>query len=150
MPLQVEIMPRPDATPDQLKHLASALREWFAAYLKDAATIDPDVDGWIDEAALDDLRAGELPQPTVLRLLKDQPGIRIQDMRDAIESARAMFPLARRTIPSPNARCVALGFSLIGTPQQRDHMLGSLRRDVPVEYLAQIAVNGSPVADDPG
>lgn len=150
MPLQVEIMPRPDAAPDQLKQLASALREWFAAYVKDAAAFDPDVDGWIDEAALDDLRAGELPQPTVLRLVKDQPGIRVQDVSATLAWVRSVFPLARRTIPSPTARCVSFGFSLAGTPRQRDHMLESLRHDVPVEYLAQITINGSPVAGEPG
>jgi hypothetical protein len=150
MPLQGEIVPRPDARPDQLRQLASALQRWFAAYLKDATALDPDVDGWIDEAALDDLRAGELPQPTVLRLLKDQPGIRIQDVSATLDWVRSVFPLARRTIPSPAARCVSFGLSLAGTPRQRDHMLESLRRDVPVEYLAEIIVNGSPVAGEPG
>jgi hypothetical protein len=74
MVVQGQIVPRSDATPDQLKALATALERWFAACLVELRSAEAEVDGWMDEAALADLRAGELPQPALLRFLGAQPG----------------------------------------------------------------------------
>jgi hypothetical protein len=52
--LECEIIPRPDATPEQLKALADALDNWIGNHAVPSVTT---------AYALADLRAGELPQP---------------------------------------------------------------------------------------
>lgn len=89
MTVHGEIVPRPDASPEQCKALAAALERWFAACLAELGRQDADVDGWLDLASLDDLRAGELPQPAVLRLLGGQPGLNAKALRAALDEARA-------------------------------------------------------------
>lgn len=92
MILRGTILPRADAAPHQLRELGAAIAAWFERTLADLTAAAPDdADGWVDQAALDDLSAGELPRPALLRLIaailvkagKADPG----QERDAIVKA---------------------------------------------------------------
>jgi hypothetical protein len=67
MPLECEVIPRPDASPGELKTLGAALAGWFDTYHAGLGASSRDVDGWIDREALADLLDGELPQSLALR-----------------------------------------------------------------------------------
>lgn len=139
MPLHGEIVPRAEARPEQFKALGAALRRWFGAYVDELKAGGPDVKGWIDESALRDLEAGDLPQPTLLRFLGGQPGLKAAELRDALERARAAFPLVGRAVPRPESRSVAFGVSTSDSAEARGVLFGSLRRHLPAESIASIA-----------
>ena len=86
-----EIFVRSDSSPDKLKALAEALDRWHSA------SMDEDDDSGIvfnlDDSDLEDLYAGELPQPrglqvlSVMRKAKDLLGgnFRLPTIREAID-----------------------------------------------------------------
>jgi hypothetical protein len=149
MLLHGEIVPRADASPDQFKSLGAGLRRWFHAWLDEFTQAGQDVDGWVNDDALADLEAGELPQPTLLRFLGGQPGLKAEDVRDSLERVRAAFPLVRRAVPRPDVRSVAFGLTLVAGAEPRDCLLGSLRRHLSAEcqaVIADVVVDGNSIA----
>jgi hypothetical protein len=136
MTMNVELTPLRSLAPAELKRLGAALESWFTDFLRDR----PEVDGWIDQDALDDLLAGELPKPFILRCLYDPPRLNTNDMKAALEKARARHPLLGRSLPPAYERCVLFGFALdVG---EADDLLASLRGGVPMELVAEIRING--------
>ena len=109
---------------------------WFTNFLCER----PDVDGWIDQDALADLLAGELPKPFILRCLHDPPRLNIGELQAALETARARHPLLRCSLPPAYGRCVPFGFSLDDDAQ--DELMESLRSRVPMELVAEMRING--------
>ena len=136
MTLNVELTPRRSLTPNDLKRLGTALETWLVTFLRD----HPEVDGWMDQDAVADLLAGELPKPFILRCLRDPPRLNINELQVALEKARARHPLLRRMLPPFHGRCVPFGFSLDG--EDREELLVSLRRQVPMEFVDKIRING--------
>src|SRR5262245_57690000 len=104
--------PRRDATPEQLKRLGAAVEAWWDQEWADA---DP-LTHWIDRPALDDLHAGELPQPFALRLLADADGatrqrLTARQVREALQRARDIAPRLGRLIPEADSRGVGFGLA---------------------------------------
>jgi hypothetical protein len=139
MILRAEVVPRHDAAPDQLKRLGAVLRDWSARTLGELAAAHPDADGWIDTDALDDLAAGELPHPALLRLVGGGPGLALRDVTAAVERARATSPLARKVIPAPVARSVSFGLSASGDVCAR--AVDALRHALQPLGVADVVVN---------
>lgn len=135
--MNIELTPRLNLTPNELKRLGAALEAWFATFLCEHA----DVDGWLDEDALADLAAGELPKPFILRCLTDPPKLNLTELSDALEQARARHPLLQRSLPPVHGRCVPFGLCL--GDGDEDEVLASLRHGgVPVAFVESIRVNG--------
>ena len=86
MTTNVELTPRRTLAPDELKRLGAALESWFANFLRQR----PETDGWIDQDALDDLLAGELPK--------------LQPFIAARMPERCRPALIKRLAPQPAAR----------------------------------------------
>jgi hypothetical protein len=147
-----EIIPRPDATPEQLKRLGAALAEWWER--RGGGT-----EGgphWIDGAALNDLLAGELPQPFVLRILTEMhnspsspgtaalglPGrMTTRELREALHEARDTHPHLARSIPQADSRTVPFGLGSAGQID-RQTIIAGLRRFVATELVEDILIDG--------
>lgn len=136
MTLNCELIPCHDAAPDDLKRLGAALKAWFDAFLSEHAQVD----GWLDQDAVNDLLAGELPLPFVLRCLGDQPEIKAKEMLDALDKARTAHPLLDRSLPTANARSILFGFSLADDDQ--GDLLASMKRCLPMEVVERILIGG--------
>jgi hypothetical protein len=113
-------------------------REWAGA---DPAT------HWIDEAALADLQAGELPQPFGLRILADvnrpegEERLTAQHLAGILEHARERFPRIAGKIPAVSSRAVFFGVevpALVG----RAGVLARLRQVIPAELVEDVLVDG--------
>jgi hypothetical protein len=134
-----QIVPRHNATSDELKRLGKRLSDWWA---HDWAGADPETH-WIDQAALNDLLAGELPQPFGLRILADA-GERMaaggqlsaQGLKEAIRRAMAKFPQIAGRIPDVGARAVFFGVVGAG----RAEILDRLREVIPDELVEDVLV----------
>ncbi len=140
MTLHGELMPRLDATPDELKALGAAIQAWFAAFQRQRAEAGDDIDGWLDEDAVGDLLHGELPQRLVARCLRVMHGITVRELISRLSDARERHPLVRRSLPPPEARSVGFGFSLC--QEARDDLLASLRDRLPPDLLYEISIDG--------
>lgn len=140
MILRGEIVPRPDAAPDQCRELGAALRMWFDKMVAEVTAADPDAEAWIDGAALDDLAAGELPSPALLRLVGGESGLSLRHARDAVDEARSVSPLARMTLPTPTARSVPFGMS--SSVDVHVRIITALFGSIPLGIVAEISIDG--------
>jgi hypothetical protein len=135
-----ELVPRHDATPEKLKALGAAIEAWFADFLRQQTEAGEEVDGWLDEDALGDLLHGELPQPVAGRCLHVMHGITVNELIGRLNGARERHPLAQRSLPPPQTRC--LGFGFWTREEARDDLLASLRGCLPVDLLSAIRIDG--------
>jgi hypothetical protein len=149
-----EIIPRQDANPEQLKRLGRVLAQWWQDEGKDRARGTQ----WIDQSAVNDLLAGELPQPFALRLLAEVNShaeatgdrkkattsaarISTRELYEALERARQVYPQLRRLIPQPDSRTVRVNLGLrSGT--ERDRLIDTLRLALPAELVEDVLLNG--------
>jgi hypothetical protein len=138
MSLHLEILPRPDASAQQLKRLGHALLVWSSACLDRLIEAGQDADAWLDMDAIDDLLVGELPRPFVLRC--GVPGMTATELADALATARRRYTLLRRALPSPESRAVLFGLSL--GCDAAEEVVASLRRHVPMELVGAVRING--------
>jgi hypothetical protein len=155
-----EIIPRQDATTEQLKRLGTALALWWQTEGKDSARPAT----WIDQGAVNDLLAGELPQPFALRLLAEVNNqivatgeiktgtstarISTRELREALQRARQVYPQLDRLIPQPDSRSVRLGLGA-RSEVERDRLIDGLRRALPKELVEDVLLHGqSWVASD--
>jgi hypothetical protein len=148
-PLDCAIVPRQDANADELKELGAALAAWWRAECSAPGSAAER----LDEDALNDLRAGELPQPFGLRLLgwfRDpavQRGAAVprrltaQDMTDVLRHARDANPAVARRIPPTNLRAVFLGLSDHTEPAV-NRLLASLRLRLPPDLVEDVLIDG--------
>jgi hypothetical protein len=146
-----EILPRQDATPEQLKRLGAALTEWSTR---------PGTSGgatWIDRAALEDLLAGELPQPFVLRFLTEMKSgkpssgpqallaapaqMTTRQLREALHQAREAYPELARLIPEADSRTVPFGLAR-GNRANRGQIIAGLRRYISADLVEDILIDG--------
>jgi hypothetical protein len=148
-----EIIPRPDATPEQLKRLGTVLTDWWDL---EGAGATPAV-SWIDRPALDDLLAGELPQPFVLRLLTEMnraglphgplaylalpARMTTQQLREALHKARDFHPQLARSIPQEDSRTIPFGLGNASSEGRRQIIAG-LRRIIPAGLVEDILIDG--------
>jgi hypothetical protein len=148
-----EIIPRRDASMEQLKRLGDALSRWWQCEWAGTGR------GlhWIDTGAIDDLLSGELPQPFVLRLLTEvnqrspstggaeavasAPRMTSRELRDALQRARQVYPHLSQLIPQADARTVQFG---LGPKSKLDRarLLASLRRAVPADLVEDVLIEG--------
>jgi hypothetical protein len=136
------VIPRPDATVGQLKELGAALTRWW----QDTAGGPGRPLCWIDQDALHDLQAGELPQPFALRLLTevnatDGPHMNARELREALLKAGAAYPRLGELLPRPDARTVSFGFGE-GRPPDRRQVVESLRGSIPEDLVEDVLVDG--------
>jgi hypothetical protein len=148
-PLDCAIIPRHDANPDELKELAAALAAWWRA---ECSAPGSAVER-LDEDALNDLQAGELPQPFGLRLLgwfRDPEAHRgaavprrltARDMTDVLRHARDANPAVARRIPPTNLRAVFLGLSN-HSELAVNRLLASLRLRLPPDLVEDVLIDG--------
>src|SRR5262245_59206710 len=130
MPIDCVVLPRPGATPDELKALGSALLRWYVRECKSGGIACS-----VDTEALVELLNGRLPAPRVPRrtpvavpsvaaepspgLLNgyELPALSVERLRDALALARRPAALLR----------------LNDCRYDRGHAIASLRRDIPAE-----------------
>lgn len=148
-PLDCAIVPRHDATSEELKELGVALAAWWRA---ECASPGSAVER-IDEEALDDLRAGELPQPFGLRLLGwfREPGahrgldiprrLTAQDMTDVLRHARDTNPAIAARIPRADLRAVFIGLASHGELVV-NRLLTRLRMRLPADLIEDVLIDG--------
>lgn len=148
-PLDCAIIPRRDLTSDELKELGVSLAAWWRA---ECAAPGSAVER-LDEDALNDLLAGELPQPFGLRLLGwfREPGahrgltvprrLTARDMSDVLRHARDANPTVARRIPPADLRAVFLGLANYTEPAVR-RLLAGLRRRLPADLLDDVLIDG--------
>jgi hypothetical protein len=148
-PLDCAIIPRRDLNSDELKELGVSLAAWWRA---ECAAPGSAVER-LDEDALNDLLAGELPQPFGLRLLGwfREPGahhgitlprrLTAQDMSDVLRHARDSNPTVARRIPPAELRAVFLGLCNYTEPAVR-RLLAGLRRRLPADLLEDVLIDG--------
>ncbi len=148
-PLDCAIIPRRDATAVELKELGIALSAWWRAECSSPGSAVER----IDEDALEDLRAGELPQPFGLRLLGwfREPGahrgmemprrLTVQDMTDVLRHARDANPAIAARIPRADLRAVFVGLANhSGLAVNR--LLTRLRLRLPADLIEDVLVDG--------
>jgi hypothetical protein len=140
MTIHGDLIPRRDATPEQLKALGAAIQAWFSGILRQRAEAGDEADGWLDEDAVADLLHGELPQPMAARCLPLLHGMTVRELIDSLSGARDSYPLARHLLPPPHARCVGFGFVL--AEEGRDDLLASMRARLPLHLIAEIRIDG--------
>jgi hypothetical protein len=131
MPLKCEIVPRPDARPDELTSLGVALGDWFTSYLSGLRAAGRDVGAWMDGGALMDLCSGELPQSW---------GRSCRDSWRGVGAATPSGTAQSRPDGTRDGRSVPFGLSL--AEEEREPLLTSLRRALPMELVAEVRVNG--------
>jgi hypothetical protein len=148
-PLDGAIVPRQDASSDELKELGAALAAWWRA----ECAIPGSAAERLDEDALNDLLAGELPQPFGLRLLgwfrdpEAHRGVTLprrltaQDMTDVLRHARDANPAVARRIPPTNLRAVFLGLSNHGELAV-NRLLAGLRLRLPPDLVEDVLIDG--------
>jgi hypothetical protein len=147
------LTPRPDGTAEQLKQLGEALSRWWE--VRWAGTGRPGQ--WIDESALSDLRAGELPQPFALRLLTEvnralpaqrtrgqtdrENRVTPRELDEVLRRARETYPQLDRLLPPTNSRAVQF---YLGpqSPEDLACFLDGLRRAVPVTLVESVVLHG--------
>jgi hypothetical protein len=146
-----EVFPRQDATPEQLKRLGAGLTEWSSRTGKSGGA------NWIDRAALDDLLAGELPQPFVLRVLTEMKGgksssgpqallaaparMTTRQLREALHQARETYPELARLLPQADSRTVPFGLAR-GSRVDRSQIIANLRRYISPDLVEEILIDG--------
>jgi hypothetical protein len=155
-PLDCAVIPRQDCTTDELKELGFALGAWWRAEC--AAPNSPAAQ--LDEAALHDLLAGELPQPFGLRLLgwlrepETQRNLALprrltpHSVTEALRHARNANPAVAGRIPRAELRAVFIGLSRHTEPAVR-RLVASLRRGLPENLIADILIDGQSWDDSP-
>lgn len=148
-PLDCAIIPRHDATSEELKELGAVLTAWWRT---ECAAPGSAVEQ-IDEVALDDLRAGELPQPFGLRLLGwfREPGahrgidipkrLTAQDMTDVLRQARNANPAIAARIPRADLRAVYIGLANRGE-LAINRLLTRLRLRLPADLIEDVLIDG--------
>jgi hypothetical protein len=155
-PLDCAVIPRQDATSDELKELGLALGAWWRAVC--ATPNSPAAQ--LDEDALHDLLAGELPQPFGLRLLGwlREPDARRRlalrgrltphDVTEALRHARNVNPAVAGRIPRAELRAVFIGLSH-HTESDVRRLVASLRAGLPADLVADILIDGQSWDDPP-
>jgi hypothetical protein len=148
-----EIVPRQDASPEQLKRLGNAIARWWEDERADAGRANP----WIDTSALGDLLAGELPQPFALRLLTeinhpsafpgqggpaDAPSrMTVRELKEALQKAKETYPQLGQLLPQADARTVYCGLGS-HSRSRRERIIDRLRRAIPSELVEDVRVDG--------
>jgi hypothetical protein len=140
MTLHGELIPRQNATPEDLKALGAAIQAWFMGFQRQRAEAGEVVDGWLDDDAVGDLLQGELPQPLAARCLRLLHGMTVRELIGRLNGAQEQHPLACRLLPPPQARAVGFGFWIRG--EARDALLASLHAYLPLDLLAEIGFDG--------
>jgi hypothetical protein len=147
------LTPRTDATAEQLKQLGEALSRWWELRWAGANRAGQ----WIDESALNDLHAGELPQPFALRLLTEvnralpaqrargrldrENRVTPRELDDVLRRARETYPQLDRLLPPTNSRAVQF---YLGpqSPEDLARFMDSLRRALPVTLVESVVLHG--------
>jgi hypothetical protein len=114
MPIRCEVIPKRDATPAQLRALGTALDRWCHQEIKDEGGSRR-----VDRQAVDDLLAGQLPQPLAVESLMGPDG-------PDPEADRRAVPLVVRGGPAYDRKATILG----------------LRREIPAELVEDVLVAG--------
>jgi hypothetical protein len=149
-PLDCAVIPRQDSTTDELKELGAALLAWWRAEgLNPGSAAER-----LDEAALNDLLAGELPQPFGLRLLGwlREPGVRgavragpsrltAEDVAEVLRRAQNASPAVARRLPRPDLRAVFIGLADRDRPALARTLL-NLRQHLPIELVEDVVIDG--------
>jgi hypothetical protein len=147
------LTPRQDASGEQLKQLGKALASWWQARGEAARRQGQ----WIDESALADLRAGELPQPFALRLLTEvnnslparrgrgrvgpEGRVTPRELDDALQQAREAYPQLDRLLPRIHSRAVQF-FLGPQSPADLERVIDGLRRAIPEGAVEEVIVQG--------
>jgi hypothetical protein len=138
MALHCELLPRPDATAQDLRRLGEALSRWLSACIDDLIEEGVEADFWADLDAVDALLAGEQPAPFGSRC--GLPGMTAGELAEAVKAARSRYTLPRRLLPPLESRAVLFGFAL--PDDAADSVVTSLRINLPLELVTSIRVNG--------
>jgi|SRR5208283_5217815 len=112
MPIHCEILPRPDASPEQLQALGQAIQRWYHQEVKDEGTTRR-----IDNQALEDLLAGQMPQPVSFEALTAST---------EAQAKKHAVPIMVRGGPA----------------YDRQAIIRSLRRAIPSELVEDVLVAG--------
>jgi len=114
MPIRCEIIPREDATPDQLRQLASAILRWYNQEVRGEGATRR-----IDQHGLTSLQAGKLPD------------------------ALALGAVAGPDEPDPELDRHAVAIVVRGGPAyDRKAVIASFRRDLSPELVQDVLVAG--------
>lgn len=131
MSLLCEVIPRGDSTPQQLRALGGAIRCWYERERGGSGLAN-----YVDTFALDDLLAGELPQPFALRF---------STVAHPLDSFGRQRP--KLTVEELRAACPAVAVSrtlfLKVWGSSRDRTIVSLRRSIPAELVEDVLIEGA-------
>jgi hypothetical protein len=149
-PLDCAVIPRSDSTAEELKELGAALSAWWRAECSAPGSAAER----LDEDGLNDLLAGELPQPFGLRLLGwlREPGVRsgvragaprltAQDVAEVLRRAQDASPSVARRIPRAELRAVFIGLADRGGPALARTLL-RLREYLPDDLVEDVVIDG--------
>ena len=137
-PLNCEILPRSDASAEELKRLGVALSDWLNTYLDEVGESGLDVEVWLDMDGIDSLLAGELPAPFAIRC--GVPGMAAAEFAEAVAVARSRYSLLRRLLPMPSSRGVTFGLSL--DEEVSEEVITRLRHALPMDLVSVVRING--------
>ncbi len=122
MPIQCELIPRHDATTDELKSLGTAMKEWASRELGNEGVLFS-----IDPADLSSLLCGEPPNPLALDVAKHHKDVPLERIR------QDLGPLASNR---------SLRFTVKDEPDcTRDKVIESLRQAIPAELVEDILID---------
>lgn len=122
MPLQCELRIRHDSTPDELKSLGMALKEWASRELGIEGVLFS-----IDPNGLTSLLGGEPPNPLALQVATHHEGVSLERIR------QDLGPLASER---------SLRFTVKDEPHcTRDRVIESLRQAIPAELVEDILMD---------
>jgi hypothetical protein len=121
MPVPCELVPRHDVTPEQMKELGAALREWCRREFGDGVLYS------IDQKALASLLGGEPPDPLALQAKSHHPDVPLGRIREDM-GALAGFRSVR--------------FAVKDEPQcTRAQVIESLRQAIPADLVDDIFID---------
>jgi hypothetical protein len=116
-----ELLPRRDATAEELKALGTAVREWARRELKGGVLHS------IDPTGLAALLAGELPPPLALQAAEHTPGADLKSVAEALGAAASIRSLRFTVKDDPH-----------GT---RQRVVESLRQDIPAGLVHDVLID---------
>lgn len=130
MSLLCEVIPRTDATPEELRTLGRAIRAWYQRERGRNGLAH-----YVDTYALDDLLAGELPQPFALRFST------AAHPQDPYGASRPQVTVAQLRAACPIVACSRTLFLKVwGTDHFRTNR--SLRHCIPQDLVEDVLIEG--------
>jgi hypothetical protein len=123
-----EVVPRRDATSDQLKALGQALAEWSDGELRPDGLLQS-----IDNFVLAELLGGDDPTEYVFAVLRGE------DTDDPVTITCRPSP---HSDPAEAARCLVIACCFRGPGYNRGRAVDSLRAAVPADLVEDVLIDG--------